>query len=139
MSASTKLYTAEVLALATALADFPLGNAQELRGKARSSVCGSAIEIGIELDGAGRIAGIGMKVSACAIGQAAAALFAQSATGKTRPDLLFALDQIEAWLRGDRAELPDWPGLGAIANAADYPGRHGAVVLPWRAALATLP
>jgi hypothetical protein len=34
--------------------------------------------------------------------------------------------------------LPDWPGLATIAAARDYPGRHGALMLPWTAALQLL-
>lgn len=139
MSATSKLYTPQVLALATALADYPLYEALKLRGAARSSICGSALELGLELDASARIVGIGMKASACAIGQAAAALFAQSAKNCSKSDVQSALAQIEAWLIRDRAELPDWRGLVAIANARDYPGRHGAIVLPWKAALAALP
>lgn len=139
MSATSRLYTPQVLALATALADYPLFDALKLRGSTRSSICGSALELGLELDAAARIVGIGMKVSACAIGQAAAALFVQSAKNCSKSDVQFALAQIEAWLRRDRAELPDWRGLDAIASARDYPGRHGAIVLPWKAALALLP
>lgn len=139
MSAASKLYTPQVLALATALADHPLIDQLERRGSARSPVCGSTLEIGIALEASGQIAATGMRVSACAIGQAAAALFAQSANGASRSGIESALDQIEAWLRRERAEMPDWPGLDAIAGAIDYPARHGAIVLPWKAALAALP
>ena len=31
------------------------------------------------------------------------------------------------------------PELEAIAAARDFPGRHGAILLPWRAALDALP
>jgi len=34
--------------------------------------------------------------------------------------------------------LPDWPGLDAIEAARAFPGRHGAMLLPWQAALAAL-
>jgi hypothetical protein len=30
--------------------------------------------------------------------------------------------------------MPDWPGLAAIAPAREFPGRHGAIMLPWTAA-----
>jgi len=43
-----------------------------------------------------------------------------------------------AWL-GGAGQMPDWPGLAAIAAARDYPARHGAILLPWRAALDALP
>jgi hypothetical protein len=36
------------------------------------------------------------------------------------------------------AELPDWPDFSLLEAARDYPGRHGALQLPWRAALDAL-
>lgn len=139
MSSTAKLYSPQVLALATVLADYPLESALPLQGNARSPVCGSAIDISLDLDGEGRISKIGMKVRACAIGQAAAALFAQSGAGKSQPDIATAVEHIDSWLRGEKAVLPDWPGIEVLGVARDYPGRHGAILLPWKAALAALP
>lgn len=138
MTASAKLYTPQVLALATVLADYPLEPGFACRGHARSAVCGSAIDIGFDLDAFGRISAAGMKVHACAVGQAAAALFAQSVRTRSREDIAATLQQIESWLRGE-SEAPEWPGLEALGAARDYPGRHGAILLPWKAALDALP
>ena len=136
MSAAA-LYTPAVLGLATSLADFSCGGDWQHCGSARSSTCGSAIELGLELDSNAAISRLGVKASACAIGQAAAALFAQHATGQTRAEINTGLQQIEAWLAG--GALPDWPGIDQIAAARAFPARHGAVLLAWRAALVALP
>lgn len=133
-----RLYTTEVLGLATQLSNFPLTPDLPLRGSARSAACGSTIELGIALDSAGRIERIGMRVQACAIGQAAAALFAAGAAGHTSTAVNDAAQALQSWLSG-AGPLPDWPRLHAIAAARDYPGRHGAVLLPWNAALQALP
>jgi len=138
MAAAALLYTPEVLALATALARWPLADDLPLRGAARSPACGSRIELGLALDADGRIERIGLRAQACAVGQASAAIFAAAAVGQTPASLTAALAAIEAWLRGTQG-LPDWPGLGAIAAAQAYPGRHGAILLPWKAALEALP
>lgn len=138
MAGAAVLYTPEVLALATALARYPLGDDLPLRGAARSPACGSRIELGLACDAQGRIERIGLRAQACAVGQASAAIFAAGAHGQDRASLAAALSAIEAWLRGDGA-LPDWPGLAAIAAARAYPGRHGAILLPWKAALEALP
>ena len=138
MSTAATLYTPQVLGLATQLSSYALDSTAACQGGARSPVCGSAIEIGLDLDEAGRIARIGMKVHACAVGQAAAAIFAAASAGKDRTSLVEALRQIEDWLGGTRAELPTWPGLDAIAAARGFPGRHGGILLPWRAALDAL-
>lgn len=127
------LYTPEVLGLATSLAGWPLDGDLPLTGSARSRSCGSVLDIGLALDGEGRIARIGLRAQACAIGQAAAAIFAGGARGRDAGDIARAGDAIAQWLSGARA-LPDWPGLAAIESAAAYPARHGAVLLAWQAA-----
>ena len=136
MASAAALYTPEVLGLATGLARFPLGDDLPLRGHARSQSCGSTLELGLALDEE-KIVRIGLRSHACAIGQAAAAIFADAAVGRTRDEIADAERRVAAWLA--HGALPDWPGLAAIARAVDYPARHGAVLLPWRAALGALP
>jgi NifU-like protein involved in Fe-S cluster formation len=91
----------------------------------------------LELDEAERIEKLGMRVRACAVGQAAAAIFARHAAGKSEADLRAAQAAMRAWLDGT-GEMPDWPDLRLIAPARDYPGRHGAILLPWDAAIGAL-
>lgn len=136
MSAAAALYTREVLALATSLARWPLDESLPRQGSARAPTCGSTVELGVDIDSSGAISRIGLRARACAIGQSAAAIFAQSAKGKSAADISAAKAEIEAWLNG--AELPAWPGFAAIAAARAYPARHGAILLPWRAALVAL-
>lgn len=139
MSGAARLYTPEVLGLATGLAAFPMRDDLPLHGAARSALCGSSLEIGLELDGNGVIVRLGLKVHACAIGQAAAAIFAAAAIGRDRAVIAAGEAGIARWLGGDGVQLPDWPGLSAIATAQAYPARHGAILLAWRAALEALP
>ncbi|HEX4847480.1 MAG TPA: iron-sulfur cluster assembly scaffold protein [Novosphingobium sp.] len=139
MSSAAALYTPEVLALATGLAGYPLSDGLALRGSARAPLCGSTIAIGLALDADERIAGLGIKAHACAIGQAAAGIFAAAARGQDRAGIAKALAEVELWLTDEGAGLPDWPGLSAIAAARAYPARHGAILLPWKAALSALP
>lgn len=133
----TKLYTPELLGLAVALADYPLEPELTMRGEARSRSCGSSVEVGLTLAPDEAICAIGLRVTACAVGQAAAAIFARSARGKTVESLSAALVEIEQWLAG-RGPLPTWPGFMTLAPAREHVGRHGAIVLPWRAADAAL-
>lgn len=139
MSSAAALYSAEVLALAVRLADFPMSDDLPLKAGARAPVCGSNVEVGLALDDHGKITRLGLKAHACAIGQASAALFAQSALGKSRSEIAIALSEIEAWLADAEASAPRWPDLSAIAAARSYSARHGAVLLSWKAALAALP
>lgn len=133
----TPLYTPEMLAAAVRLAEHPLHGGLPLRGEARSRSCGSVVAVGLEMDPGGRILEAGCRVQACAVGQAAAAAFLAGAVGRTRSELSAARTALADWL-GGTVDLPDWPDLGLIAAARDYPARHGAVVLAWEAALAAL-
>lgn len=137
MSAA-KLYTPEVLALATGLSEYGWNDGMPLKAEARSRSCGSSIQLGLSLDGQGRIETVAVKSHACAIGQAAASIFARSASGRTLEEIGEAGRSIEAWLAGDSG-APDWPGFEAIAAARDYPARHAAIMLAWKAASELLP
>ena len=139
MSSGTgKLYTVEVLALATSLAEWPLDETMPLRGEARSATCGSTIAMSLATDSEGRIQRLGMAPLACAIGQASATIFARSAVGKSRVEIDEALTALADWLAGN-GPMPDWPGIDALAPARAYPARHGAILLAWRAVLDALP
>ncbi|TNE34364.1 MAG: iron-sulfur cluster assembly scaffold protein [Alphaproteobacteria bacterium] len=139
MSAGTagKLYTPAMLSLATELAHFPLIGDWPHKASSRSRTCGSTVELGLRLADDGTVDAIGLKISACAIGQASAALLAKSISGKAAPEVLAARNAIEAWL-ASKDPLPDWPGLELIEAARDSKGRHGALLLSWNAAAEAL-
>lgn len=128
-----KLYSPAMLGLATELVRFPLTADLPHRAEARSRSCGSVIAVGLALGPDGHIAQIGMQVSACAIGQASAALLAQGAVGGTGEGIAQTARALEDWLAG-AGLLPDWPGIAVLAPAREHPGRHGALLLPWTAA-----
>ena len=130
----TKLYTPEILSLAVSLADYPRLNAPDASAEARSRTCGGTLTLDLMLDPEARVEALGLAVSACAIGQAAAAVFARAAQGCTTQDMRASLKRIEAWLGDEGEELPDWPGFAVLKPARAFPGRHGAILLPWRAA-----
>lgn len=133
MAGADKLYTPELLALAVTLADYPAELSLPLHGHARSKSCGSTLAIDVAPDEDGRIRAIGLQVRACAVGQAAAAIFAGSARGRSFEEIEAAHAALADWLAG-RSDLPDWPGLQTIAPARAFAGRHGAIMLPWTAA-----
>lgn len=130
---TTTLYTPQILALATGLAAYRLDDDIVLRTEARSRSCGSSIVLGVLLDENERVVRVGLRNQACAIGQASAAIFAQGAKGRSVADILDTGSAIDHWLKGE-GYLPEWPGLEIVAAARDFPGRHGALMLPWTAA-----
>ena len=138
MASATVLYTPQVLALATSLAALPLDETLPLQTTTRSKSCGSTLTLGLATGPDGAIARVGLKAHACAIGQAAAAIFAQGAPGRSPADIAKAEAGLADWLSGTGAQ-PDWPGLELLAAARAYPARHGAIKLAWMAARELLP
>lgn len=131
------LYSTDLLARAASLAEFPFGEDFPLVGEARSRTCGSSLKIGIEADPNGQIARLGLQATACAVGQAAAAIFASSAIGRGQGEIEETQAALVVWLAGE-GPLPSWPDIEALAPALPHSGRHGAILLPWRAALDAL-
>ena len=136
--ATVPLYTPEILALATTLAAWPLDGSLPATATVRSRSCGSTLSLGLETDEDGRIAKVGLTTQACAIGQAAAAIFAAGAVGRNAAGIATTEQALLAWLAG-QGPMPNWPGLEAIDPARAYPGRHGAIMLAWQAAQQLLP
>lgn len=134
---AARLYTPDMLALAVSLADFPLTDQHPLRAEDRSRTCGSSITLGLDVDNEGCVSSFGVQVSACAIGQASAAILAKSAKGATGYDIEAIKAGLNAWLAG-QGDIPDWPGLELLEPARASTARHGAIMLPWNAASAAL-
>ncbi|MEL7188090.1 MAG: iron-sulfur cluster assembly scaffold protein [Pseudomonadota bacterium] len=128
----SKLYTPRLLGLAASLYEIPFDSAALYKGQARSKTCGSSIDISLSLNADGTISKVGMAVKACAIGQASAAILAGGARGRSGKELLAVFREIEAWLQST-GSLPDWPEFDALEPALPHAGRHGALLIPWRA------
>lgn len=134
MSSVRGLYTPEILATAMDLTTYPWNETFILKGRARSRSCGSAIEIGIEIDHQGRVSAIGLRPHACAVGQAAASIFAKNVVGLDCNDLRRVRQALALWLAGE-GDKPAWPEIDLLDPARAYPARHGAILLAWDAAL----
>ena len=133
------LYTAEILRLAASLPmpDDNFGTV-DCAANRRSPTCGSSVTVFVKLDQGGRVSAITQDVTACAFGQASAAIVAMDAEGSDLGKVRLALEQLEAWLGGTRDDPPDWPGFGALEPARARKSRHGAILLPLRALAAAL-
>nr|WP_294849886.1 iron-sulfur cluster assembly scaffold protein [uncultured Sphingomonas sp.] len=127
------LYTHEILRLAASIpgqVSFrDLGSAPELR----SPTCGSRLAMEVTLDDAGRVIALKQAVEACAFGQASAALVGWGAPATDAEAASAALLAMEAWLADETAPLPSWPGISVLDPARGKRGRHGAIILPFRA------
>lgn len=128
---SAPLYTRDILRLAASIPGqrsfVELGDAAAIR----SPTCGSRVAMRVTLGDDGRVTGIEQAVEACAFGQAAAALVGRHATGKDGGEAVAALSGVERWLDGVGDE--PWPDLHLLDPARSRRGRHGAILLPFRA------
>jgi NifU-like protein involved in Fe-S cluster formation len=132
------LYTPEILRLAASLE--PPRELERVDGLAelRSPTCGSTITTTISVDEGGLVTGVSQTVSACAFGQASAALLERAAPGRSRDQVSEAVIALTDWLGGRCADPGEWPGLETLAPARAKTGRHGAILLPFRALLAAM-
>lgn len=137
MAGAVRLYTPAILAAATGLASYPWDESLPLRGDSRSRSCGSSIALALAVDAQGRIVRIGVKPHACAVGQAAAYVFATGTMGHGQAEIAQGRTAIADWLAGS-GPTPDWPGIELLESAIAYPARHAAILLAWDAALAAL-
>ncbi|MFL6845908.1 MAG: iron-sulfur cluster assembly scaffold protein [Allosphingosinicella sp.] len=130
----TALYNRDILRLAASIPhlgrlDRPQGSAER-----RSPTCGSRVAVDVALDEEGRVAELRQEVSACALGQASAALMGAHALGRTTAELGRARDSLAAFLAGRRDDPGDWPGLAILADARRFPARHPSILLAFEAA-----
>ena len=131
---SEPLYTRDILRLAASVVPFEPLPRTDGAAELRSPTCGSRVKVAVMLD-EGRVAKISQKVEACAFGQAAAALMAEAAPGSDLAEARVALAGVEAWLGGDDAAAPQ---LAPLEPARNRLGRHGAILLPFRALVAAI-
>jgi NifU-like protein involved in Fe-S cluster formation len=131
------LYTTEILRLAAQLPGPAVLAEVHGSGEQRSPTCGSMVRTEVQLGESGQIAALSQSVQACAFGQAAAAILAAGAPGKTRAEVEAAAAEIGVWLGGN-GPVPSWPGIAALAPARSRTSRHGAILLPFHALLAAL-
>ncbi|WP_338503650.1 iron-sulfur cluster assembly scaffold protein [Sphingomonas kaistensis] len=124
-------YTLDILRLAASLPIETSVPAATHVAEARSATCGSTIRSELRTDN-GRIAAIAQKVTACAYGQASAALVQGWAPGRLKAEVIVMRAAVKAWLDG-RGEVPE--GFAVLRPVQGRAGRHGAVLLPFDALL----
>ena len=132
------LYNMDVLRMAASVADFPPLTDPDAREERRSPTCGSRMTVTLRLDPEGRITAIGLDAKACALGQAASAIFAHGAIGKDHAAIATASEAWRAYLAGEVDAVPDWPGLDLLSAGRDYPARHPSMRLAFEAASAAM-
>ena len=132
------LYTTEILRLAASLSEPHDLEREDGTAELRSPTCGSRIAMAVQLDDERRVERLSMHVQACAFGQASAALVERHSRGRSHADVSDTMLALSHWLADNEDHPVHWPGIEALSPARERRGRHGAILLPFRALLAAI-
>ena len=133
------LYNTDILTLSAGLKNTRLESPDASVRKV-AKLCGSWVEIDITMDG-DVVADYALRVQACALGQASAAILQEGLIGASLSDLTAARDALRAMLKedGEGAEKQFGGGrfekLALLKGVAGYPARHGSTLLAFDAAV----
>ena len=131
------LYNTDVLLLAANISH--VGKLESPDGTARkvSKLCGSWVEIDVKVgEGAseGVVTDFAVRLQACALGQASAAILAESVIGVSIDELQAARDGLLAMLKQKTdAPIMRFAKLSLLADVANYPARHTSTMLAFDA------
>lgn len=129
-----KLYSGRILQLAANIPHLGRLDAPDGSAKRRSPLCGSSVTVDVAMQD-GRVAAYAQDVKACALGQAAAAVFGGAVIGRTRVEVEAARDALAAMLTsGGPAPAAPFDGFEALLPARDYKNRHASIMLSLEAA-----
>lgn len=134
------LYHNRVLELAANIPNEGYLKTPDGRALKISRVCGSEVEVDINLDDAGEmVTAIAVQSRACALGAATLGVLSENAVGASVSDIRHARDQLRAMLKdgGDPPSGRFWE-LRHLAGVADYPQRHQSTLLAFDAAVAAI-
>ncbi len=127
-----KLYSGQILALAS---DIPLlGRLEAAQGTARkrSPLCGSTVTVDVTVAD-GRVTGFAQDVKACALGQASAAVLGGVVIGRNLAELRAARDGLAAMLKGGEVPAAPFDSYKVLSAAREYKNRHASILLPLEA------
>ena len=129
------LYSARILTL---VANMPRSGrlpAPDASSEKVAKLCGSRIVVDVAVRD-GKVVDFAQDVSACALGQAAAAILGANVLGAELSDIELARDSLVAMLKANGS-----PPAGRFAELAvlepvkDYPARHASTLLAFEAAV----
>ena len=133
---ASTLYNRDILRLAASLVPDDRLDAADGVAEARAPLCGSRIFLEVVFIADGEIGGLAVRVSACALGQASAAILKANAVGADMATITEIRAQIIEMLTANGPVPQLWPDLALLSPAKDYPSRHASILLPYDALLA---
>lgn len=128
------LYNSDILTLSASLRNERLDNPSGTSRKV-SKLCGSSVEVDVELTD-DRVSDVALRVEACALGQASAAILKAHIIGATLEELRHARDGLRAMLKeGGSPPEGRFEQLAFLKGVKDYPPRHQSTLLAFEAAV----
>jgi len=130
----SELYNTDILSLSATLENAELPSPDGTFRKV-SKLCGSWLEIDLKVEN-DLVSDCALRVQACALGQASAAILKESIIGSSLAELRSARDSLRAMLKeGGDAPTGRFSKLGLLAGVAKYPARHISTLLAFDAAV----
>lgn len=131
----TDLYNTDILSLSSTLENSELASPDGTARKV-SKLCGSWLEIDLIIE-ADKVSDCALRLQACALGQASAAILKEAIIGSTLEELRDARDGLRAMLKeGGKPPLGRFEKMALLAGVAKYPARHTSTLLAFDAAVA---
>lgn len=130
------LYSARILTL---VANMPRAGrlaAPDASADRTAKLCGSRIVVDVVLDDGGKVADFAQEVTACALGQASAAVLGAHVIGADLSELELARDALAAMLKTNGPHPAGrFAELAVLEPVKDYPARHASTLLAFEAAV----
>lgn len=123
------IYSAKILSYAGNIGRLGAMDDADCSADAHSRLCGSRMTVYLKLED-GHVSDFSHEVKACALGQASAAIMAETVIGATPEEILTARDAMLAMLKSS-GDGPDgrFAEMRCLLPVKDYPARHGSVML----------
>jgi len=133
----SNLYNTDILSLSATLEngrlDSPDGTARKV-----SKLCGSWLEIDLNVTD-GCVSECALRVQACALGQASAAILREQIIGARADELVAARDALRDMLKAEgNAPTGRFARLALLQSVKAYPARHTSTLLAFEAAVAAM-
>lgn len=129
------LYNMDVLSLAASIKhagrlDNPHGTARKV-----SKLCGSWVEVDVNIKD-GVVSEFAIRLQACALGQASAAILSENIIGASKVEIKAARDALLGMLKNKGVPTKGrFAKLSLLKDVANYPARHTSTLLAFDAAV----
>jgi len=127
------LYNTDVLSLAANIGH--VGALESPDGSSRkvSKLCGSWVEVDVKVTDS-VVTDFAIRLQACALGQASAAILEENIIGASLDELKIARDALEKMLKHDgEPPIGRFEKLALLKEVANYPARHASTLLAFDA------